>query len=94
MLAGVFTAGITDQIRSANRPPPPPSDPGALIGPNIEFGSGFNLMAGGVFGGLVGLIVGGVVYKTPPPGDKVYHFEYLSDKKKVRILKKLVESGK
>ena len=89
VIAGAFTSIIIGYIERAKSPPPSPSQPGDFV---ITFpsGPGVDAMAGGVFGGLVGLIVGGVVYNQPSPGDTVYNFEELSAKKKMKILRKFV----
>ena len=91
VMAGGFTSIVIGSISRANRSYPAPSQQGDLVGSDFDLGSEFDAIAGGVFGGLVGLIVGGVVYKMPPPGDKVFPFEALSDKQKLKLLRGLLK---
>lgn len=93
VVTGVITAVVIGDMERANSPPPPPSRPGAIIGDNIDFGSGFDAMAGGLIGSVVGIIVGSWIYHRPI-SDKVYSFKKLDDEQKVKLLQKLIEQGK
>ena len=91
-IAGTAAALISYSATEANKPPPQPATPGALIG-EFDFGPGIPAIAGSVVGGLVGLVVGGSTHSVPVE-DKVYDFNNMSEGKKLRVLSRLLPKHK
>ena len=90
MFTGAFTSAMSGEATRANRPPPPPPQYGDPLIGDLDFGVGFDAMAGGVVGGLAGLLVGSIVYNRPII-DEVYSFKNVDDAKKRKILLSIIK---
>lgn len=78
---GVVTGAITALLTDSSS------------GSSYSFGPAFVALAGGGFGGLVGVVIGTYKYSNPVV-DQVHNFDSMSEREKARVLSRIVQRSK